>query len=188
MILRKICLYCGLTPQRVFGKTGRAYVLTRIDNYNHAARFSRWAALVDLDREPNCVPEFVSKVLPHPSRCMSFRVAVRSVESWLLADRERLARFLAVSEAVVPADPDALADPKAAMLTLARRSSSSRIRRDMVPRAQGGAVEGPAYASRLQEFVNQISASWRVSVAARNSGSLRRCVAALRRLRHCAPE
>jgi hypothetical protein len=104
---------------------------------------------------------------------------VREVEAWLLADADRIAEFLRVAGSRVPRDPEALVDPKAAMVGLARASRRRDIREDMVPRQESGRPVGPAYASRLIEFA---SSFWRPDVAARQSDSLRRALDSLRRL------
>src|ERR1035441_9429449 len=69
-----------------------------------------------------CVPEVLPRWLPAPSRLMRLRVAVRELESWLLADSERIAKFLGVAVAEIPADPDSVPDPKRLMVQLARSS------------------------------------------------------------------
>ena len=113
---------------------------------------------------------------------MCFRVAVRELEAWILSDSERVADFLGVSPGRVPANPDLLTDPKATMVGLAQASRRNDIRQDMVPRPGSGQRVGPAYASRIIEFVQDTGGGWRPDIAERNSDSLRRCVAAIRRL------
>jgi hypothetical protein len=54
------------------------------------------------------------------------RVAVREVESWVLADRRRIANFLSAPLNSIPMDPEQLDDPKMALLTLARAHARSR--------------------------------------------------------------
>jgi len=113
---------------------------------------------------------------------MYFRVAVRAVESWLLADAERLATFLGVPATSIPPDPDAESDPKRTLIGLAQRSRRSAIREDIVPRRGSGSRVGPGYAGRLIEFVLTAEDRWRPSAAVQRSDSLRRCVEALRAL------
>jgi hypothetical protein len=107
---------------------------------------------------------------------MCFRVAVHEVEAWLLADRQQMARFLGVNPAKIPQTPDSLGDPKRTLVNLARDSPRRDLREDMVPRPNSGRWEGPAYASRLIEFVHRF---WRPSAAESRSESLRRCRLAL---------
>jgi hypothetical protein len=103
---------------------------------------------------------------------MCFRIAVRSVEAWLLADREGLARFLGVPPVRIPADPDQLPRPKETLVQLATRSLRRVIRQDVVPRPGRGRPVGPAYSSQLIDF---IESSWCPGLAAGFSDSLRRC-------------
>lgn len=128
--------------------------------------------LVDLDRDAECAPPLVAEWLPAPAPLMRFRVAVRAVEAWLLADRETIAAFLRVSLSRIPDDTDALPDPKRYLVSLARGSRRRDIREDMVPRDGSGRSVGRAYSSRLVEFVDQM---WRPDEAARHSESLRHC-------------
>jgi hypothetical protein len=53
------------------------------------------------------------------------------------------------------------------------------IREDMLPRRGSGRPIGPAYTSRMIEFVEN---NWRPEVAARSSDSLRRCLVRLREI------
>jgi hypothetical protein len=110
---------------------------------------------------------------------MIFRVAVRQVESWLLADAARLARFLRVRRSRVPADPDGLPHSKIALVDLARHSSSRTIREEMVPRPGSGRPTGPGYVGRMIEF---IESHWEPADAATNSDSLQRCLNRLRQV------
>ena len=113
---------------------------------------------------------------------MCFRVAVRAIESWLLADREGLAHYLRIGRSIVPADPDNLLDPKGTVIELARRSRKRDIREDMSPRPGSGRRVGPAYTSRLIEFVEDRDNGWRPDVAVGASDSLRRCIVGIREL------
>lgn len=65
------------------------------------------------------------------------------------------------------------------MVNLGRRSRKRAIRKDMVPRHGSGRTVGPAYASRLIEFV---STEWRPAVAAERSDSLKRAIRCLQEL------
>jgi hypothetical protein len=113
---------------------------------------------------------------------MCFRVVVRAIESWLLADRARIARYLGVSKAIVPDDPDALDNPKQHLINLARRSRRRAILDEIVPRQTSGRIVGPLYTSWVIEFASNLEGGWRPRVAAERSQSLRRCIGALGRL------
>ena len=87
-----------------------------------------------------------------------------------------MALFLHVASARVPADPEAIADPKRVMVDLAAHSRRTDIRLDMVPRQGSGRSEGPAYTSRLIEYVSDVRDGWRPHIAAASCDSLRRCL------------
>lgn len=175
-VVRRLAKRAGLEMGSVYGKNGKDHLRQRIGGYNNAARFSLWIILVDLNFEAECAPPLRNSWLPQPADKMCFRVAVRKVESWLLGDRERIAKFLRVRTVRIPPSPDALPDPRDAMLALAAQSRRLDIREDMLPRPGSGRPIGPAYTSRMIEFVENY---WRPEVAARSSDSLRRCLTRL---------
>jgi hypothetical protein len=158
--------------------------LSKLPAYNAAARQLPWFALVDLDNWQGCVGDYVAARLGPGNPGMRFRVAVRAVEAWLLADGERLSHFLAVASSRLPADPDQLPNPKLAMVNLARHSRSQSIRQDMVPKESTGAVVGPLYSARLRAFA---STTWSPAEAALRSASLTRCLRAVATLADFAP-
>jgi len=153
-----------------------------ITGYNNAARFAPWIVLVDLDHDCDCAPPFARKWLVNPSDGMCFRVAVRAIEAWLLADRERLAQLLGVRMTWLPTDPDSLDDPKRELINLARRSRRRVVREDLVPRLGSGRSVGPLYTTCMIEFVRDEIAGWRLDQAALASRSLARCISRLREL------
>ncbi len=180
----RVLRHVGLPPGRPFGRSGRADLFARLPRYNQAAGYGPWMALVDLETSPSCVADFVMEHLPNPSQCMRFRVAVHAIESWLMADNETLARFLRVSEARLPLDPDVIQRPKQHLIDIARHSRIARIRFGVVPRAGSGASQGPLYTSLLQDFVMNY---WQPDVAAQNSPSLNKCIVRLQTLPACIP-
>lgn len=183
-VLRRLGEHTGICVGSVHGKKGKRYLQDKIANYNQAARFSPWVVLVDLDGEFECAPSLRARWLPAPARHMCFRVAVRAVESWLLADRASIARFLGIGQRKVPSSVDDLDDPKQTLIDLARTSRRSAIREDMAPRRGSGRSVGPAYTSRMMEFVRaQGERRWQPSLAAEVSPSLSRCIDALAQLR-----
>ena len=152
---------------------GKPNLLRALDGYNNAARISPWIVLIDLNGDDDCAPPFVTRHMPSPATQMVFRVCVRQVESWLLADRERIARFLRVSQARIPRNPDSEPDSKEALIGIARRSSDRLIREEMVPSPGSGRRVGPGYVARILEFIQN---RWDPSVAAGHSESLDRCL------------
>lgn len=171
-VLRRLIVEAGAVPGSICGRDGKHYLRDRIKGYNSAARHAPWIVFVDLDHDEECAPPLRRAWLPQPARYMLFRVVVRAIEAWLLADRDRLASFLGISAARVPDNPDGLSDPKHALVQLAAKSRRREIREDMAPRPASGRPIGPAYTSRLMQFAAE---EWNPKVAARNSPSLCRC-------------
>jgi hypothetical protein len=163
----------------VYGSKGKPFILNRLAGYNEAARFSAWLVLCDLDGDSECAPDFVANYLPQREPGMCFRIAVREVEAWLLADRESLSEFLSVSPSHIPENPEAVPDPKGEMVAIAARSKRKSVREDMVPRPESGRAVGPAYASRLSEFAVE---AWRPEIAATVAPSLMSAIVCLKSL------
>jgi hypothetical protein len=172
-VVRTLLGHVGREAGTIYVQGGKPRLLAKLGGFNAAARFSPWVVLVDLNGDAACAPDFVTETIPAPSVHMIFRVAVRQVEAWLMADRERLARYLRVSQARVPNDPEAEVDAKQTMVNVARASRDRRVRQDMVPTPGGGRKTGPNYAGRLIEFATQ---RWRPDVAAARADSLNRCM------------
>jgi len=174
-VLCRLLVHVGAKPGTIYGRQGKGFLKKNIQGYNNAARFMPWVVLVDLDA-CDCPPALINTWLPRPQPLIRLRVAVREVESWLMADRERLARFLGVTRTRIPSRPDEESNSKQTMVNLARRSRRSAIKADMVPREGSGIAVGPAYTSRLIEFAET---RWDPGVAARLSDSLRGCIESL---------
>ena len=96
-VVRKLIAHAGATPGDVYGRQGKSFLRQRIAGYNNAAQRMPWIVLVDLDLDNDCAPPLRDAWLPQPAPYLCFRVAVRKVEAWLLADAERLASFLRVA-------------------------------------------------------------------------------------------
>lgn len=181
-VVRSLLRHVGAMPGGIYGKNGKEHIRQKIRGYNNGARHNPWIVLVDLDHDAECAPPLRGSWLADLAPRMCFRIAVREVEAWLPADCERIASFLGVSRSGIPTDPETLDDPKATMVNLAQHSRRREIREDMVPRAGSARMIGPAYSSRLIEFVSTSPKPWRPDVACNLSESLRRSVACLKRL------
>jgi hypothetical protein len=182
-VLRRAARHVGGDLGNVYGRDGKGRLKANIGGYNNAARRAPWVVLVDLDHDHPCAPPLCDEWLANPSRGMCFRVAVRQVEAWLLADAEEAARFLSVSRARIPSHPESLSHPKHALVQIAEGSRRRAIREGLVPERGSGRVVGRLYNPLLRDFVR---VEWRPEVAAERADSLRRCLDALRRLRRHA--
>jgi hypothetical protein len=177
-VVRRLIAWAGGHPGSVYGKNGKPDLRQKINGYNEAAKRTLWLVLVDLNSEADCAPRLRHDWLPTPAPRLCFRVAIRQVEAWLMADAETLATFLKVKPHTIPANPEALPNAKAEMVNIARNSRRSDIRKDMVPRQNSGRAVGPAYSSRLIEYAEK---HWRPEVAAQRADSLRRAIDCLKR-------
>jgi hypothetical protein len=175
----RLIRHVGADPGPVYGRSGKLHLRDKIGGYNAAARHAPWLVLVDLDREDDCAPPLRMRWIPHPAPQLCFRVVVRAVEAWLMADAEGIAAFLGIARGRVPANPEAEGEPKQALVNLARAARSRAIQRDIVPREGSGRSVGPAYSSRLIEFASD---EWQPERACARSDSLRRAVTCLRNL------
>ncbi|MGA2866222.1 MAG: hypothetical protein ABSF95_17250 [Verrucomicrobiota bacterium] len=162
-----------------YGKRGKDHLRQNISRFNQAAVHKPFIILTDLDDE-DCPPGLISRWLPSGPHCnLILRIAVREVESWLVADAERFARFLGVGEARLPQWPDLIPDPKADLVQLARRSRKRDIREDLIPASGSTSKVGRNYAGQLIQFA---SGGWTADAAAcQRSPSLRKGLLSLRK-------
>jgi hypothetical protein len=155
----------------VYRRGGFGYLRKNIDGWNKAAKGTPFLVLTDLD-EHVCPTQLIAdwlSVPKHPN--LLFRVAVHEVESWVLADRENLSRFIRVPVSAIPAHVDDILDAKAALVALGMKSRSKLIRESIMPRRGSTAKQGPGYNGCIGQFVRE---QWDVSVAQANSPSLAR--------------
>jgi hypothetical protein len=180
VVLRRIADHVGFSVGSVYGRKGKPYLLKTLAGFNNAARFSPWIVILDLDRDHECAPTAITAWLPHPAKQMFCRVAVRAIEAWLLADRDRIAAMLAISPQRISRDPDLLDDPKRHLIELARNSNRAEIRASIVPRAGSGRSVGPSYNAKMIEFIT--AGRWRIDTARNSSASLQRALDRLEEL------
>jgi len=175
-VAKRLLKHSGLEVGTVYGRNGKPDLLRRLSNYNQAAQYAPWFIVVDLDMDSQCPSQALSKWLPVPSKGMRFRIAVRAVEAWLMADKENMAQFLGVSSSRLEHNFDLDPNPKETLVKIARHSRHRSIRDDIVARPMSGARVGPLYVPQLTRFVNEL---WRPDTASIESESLRRCLQAL---------
>ena len=175
-VCQRLAAEAGFDDLRIMAQGNKQELDKRLPGFNAAARHVPWFVLRDLDRDAICPVIWLKRRRFEPSRWMSFRLAVRQIESWLLADR-LLADFLRIPANKVPSDPDALDDAKQALVNLGRKSRSRKIREGLVPAAHATAKVGPLYSALVTEFSLSY---WDPARAASRSDSLSRTRAALR--------
>jgi hypothetical protein len=170
----------GFAVGTVFNRGGNGYLRRTATGWNNAAKGIPFLLLTDLDATP-CATELVETWISEPVHPnFIFRVAVREVEAWLLADRINFAQFLKISPSLITLNPDDVQNPKETLIALTRRSPLSQKRARIVPKENSTAKQGRDYNSCLIEFVNL---QWDSSQAALNSKSLARCKHHLSRFR-----
>lgn len=174
----------GMEPMPTFIGGGKTQLDPKLPGYNQAARRSAWLVLRDLDHDDagGCVPRLIEDLLGSaPSAGMAFRIAVREVEAWLLADAAGCTRFFRVSAANVPRDVEALSSPKRSLVDMCRSSRKREIRDGIVPTHGSRRDVGDSYVALLREFVHD---TWDPQRARQAAPSLDRAILALERLRN----
>jgi len=162
-------------------KNGFGYLKSKSRDFNKVAKnVMPVFLLTDLDHVP-CPPALIAAWLPDgPHRRLLFRVAVREVESWLMADRASIAEFLRVPLAKVPTRPDDLSDPKRTLLGLVRRYAGRALKRELLPADPTTSLIGLGYNDQLSRFARE---QWRCDQAADASPSLARTIRRLEQFR-----
>ncbi len=176
--LRKLADDAGLPVTSDIDAGGKGNIDRELLKYCAMGRSFPLLVVRDLDHDDECPGAFVAALRLRPTRWFRFRLAVRELESWILADADGLSRFLRVDAKWLPRQPDAEEDPTLTLLKVAQRAPAT-IRRALLPRSGDASVVGPLYEAKLIEFGER---SWDVARAARRSPSLRRARTALRAL------
>jgi hypothetical protein len=157
-------------------KDGSGYLRSSLHKFCQMARREYVLLLTDLDKH-HCAPGLIATWTggqPLPAKLL-FRVPVREIEAWLLADRLGFAQLMQVDEARVPPDPDTLPDPKQALLTVARHAARS-VRVELIASRGALASQGLGYNRVLSNYIETV---WDIDRAAERSPSLRRLVVRL---------
>lgn len=160
---------------KCYSRGGFGYIKDKICGFNNAARGTPFLVLADLEAE--CPPAQIKAWLPvpkHPN--LLFRIAVREVESWLMADGKGFASFLGIRRSLIPSNVDEIHDPKQCLIALAKESRKRELCQAIVPPPNSTAKVGPDYNGRLSSFVFNI---WNIVEARKNSVSLRRTLDAI---------
>lgn len=152
-------------------KNGAGYLRSRFRNFCEIARLTPVLLVADLDTNtcPSALIEDWSRRDRNPGQLL-FRVAVRQIESWILADREGIAKFLSVRVVHIPKTPDALTNAKQSLLRVAQKAPR-KIREELVADRGAIASQGLGYNDLLSRFVRT---SWNPKNAASRSDSLDR--------------
>ena len=158
-------------------RDGFGYLKSRMKNWQELARQRTVLLLTDLDQKACPVvlrEEWLDGMALHAG--LLFRVAVREIESWVLADHAGF-RVLIGDKGKLPPAPDELPDPKQHLLRLARLAPRD-VRQDLVIVEGSRLRQGLGYNQRL---VGWVRSHWDPGRAAERSPSLARARAALSR-------
>lgn len=164
---------------------GFGYLKANLDKFSAIARRQPVLLLTDLDRKA-CAPAFIADWMgakPLPPHLL-FRVAVREVEAWLLADTEGLRAFLSLASARFPSRPEERLDPKADLVQICQKVKPKSLREELVPEKGSTAKVGVGYNLHMTRFVRD---HWSPARAAENAPSLARARRRLAELAATAP-
>lgn len=169
----------GLEVGSKLRRGGNGYLRSRIPNFCQMAHTQPVLLITDLDRM-ECPTVLMREWFGQREKppAFLFRVAVREIESWLLADHDAMRGLLGPKAPKLPDAPDNLADAKQELLRIARRAPRD-VRDDLVVQAGTVASQGLGYNARLCAWVRE---SWDASRAAERSPSLQRARTRLREL------
>ena len=173
--IRKLVIEAGFAEYTAIDAAGCGNIDRDLDKYNEMAKGMPIVVLRDLDNSAPCGAALVQKLVPNPSRGLCLRIAVRELESWVMADASGFSRFTGIDEKWLPANPDAEKDPTLALIKVAAHAPA-RIRRMLLPAKGSSAIVGPLYEAKLIEFGER---GWSPIRAAKRSPSLKRARQAL---------
>lgn len=154
----------------IAGKKGNDYIKQGLKGFNDASKAIPHIIITDLDRI-KCAPFLISSWTDFPIKnTLLFRIAVKTSDAWILADRKSFSNFFGVPLNKIPLDTETIADPKRFIITLAR-NSRKKFAKELVP--MGNAIQGPGYNLYLQKFVLN---HWNPEDASNSNQSLKKAV------------
>lgn len=166
-------------PPRLLRKNGFGYLRSKIDSWRKMSSQHIVIVLTDLDKK-ECPLVLLKDWLGAGMNCppnLLLRIAVREIESWLLADHQALIKLIG-NRGQLPTDPDMLPNPKQYLLKLVRNAPRA-VREDLIRQKVAISSQGIGYNRRLVEFVKS---EWIPERAATRSPSLSRARLAIRRM------
>jgi hypothetical protein len=174
------CTAINLDSLIVLPTSGNGYLKIRLDNFCEAARNGqRVFILTDLDKI-SCPPMLLTKwfsntkwVVEQASlKRLLFRVVVREIEAWIMADREGFAQLLGISCNKIQRNIEDIGDPKNYLFKLAKIANRN-VRQELLIEKRGVASRGPGYDELLTYFVSN---HWCPVRASENSPSLKKAI------------
>ena len=175
LVLRKITSYVGdITLSAVDVTGGYGKIKKQIRSYNRAARSYPFIILTDLDKAM-CPTKLKTDWLygDQQEESLLFRIVVREIETWLVADTINFASFLNISHNHMKLDVELILDPKLYIFSLVNKPRVPReIKRGILP-SDAEARVGPNYNFILGDY---IAKKWDIDNARARSNSLERAI------------
>lgn len=181
-VARRILLSKNIPIGTARGFHGKGYIDSKHSSYYNASRnvpYQHYLVIRDLDTS-DCVKKLLARISPGRSKKFIFRVAIKEIETWLIADSDNFAEYLGVHKSRLQIDPESIEDPKRFIVNLAAGSRKREIRRALRSDGSGGISYGSGFNSTMIEFVQ---AKWDFDSAASKSESLFRALAAIDELK-----
>ncbi|MEO5661026.1 MAG: hypothetical protein ABIQ90_14710 [Polaromonas sp.] len=159
-----------VTPGLLLRRDGFGYLRSGMNNWRQLAQHQTVLILTDLDQVacPFALRADWLGNKPPPANLM-LRIAVREVESWVLADHDAMRKLIG-QKGTLPPSPDTLPDPKQHLLKLAKLAARP-VRLDLLKETGAVASQGIGYNHRLTVWIRS---DWSPERAAQRSPSLQR--------------
>jgi hypothetical protein len=158
---------------------GNGYLKTKCQNFNQMAKRHPVLLITDLDNStcPSALIQnwFGGSVV---NENLKFRVAVKEIESWLLADHSGMTKLLGKGANSIVENPDQLHNPKEYLLQCAKRAPRD-VKNDLIRSRGALATQGLGYNARLCAFAKD---EWAPENASQRSNSLARAMQRLREM------
>lgn len=173
-----------LVVDQVIGHQGYGFLKLKLRALNQAAH-NGVVSVVVADLDAHETPELLRRswldLDLHPN--LIFRVAVREIEAWLLADAIGMSEFLGIPEGRIPVDIERVGNPKELVVNLARRSRKASIKKALVPGVGSSSCVGLEYNDFMLGYTRS---HWSLARAMERSESMRRAHAAIREFQFVA--
>ena len=108
-----------------FGKIKRDIL-----KYNNAAKNKPFLIITDLDKKEcavSLIEDWFNNTEKEPE--LIFRVAVKEIDAWILADKKGIAKTLNISPDIIPSEPEKIDNPKELLMQLAKKIKKQKNQR-----------------------------------------------------------
>lgn len=146
---------------------GKEALDRRLNGLIAGARYRRTLVLRDLDHDAACPGVLRQHLLAGEPEGLCLRIAVRSIEAWLMADHDGFASEFGLRPSTIPREPEVLAYPKVTAKDMIGRTTK---------RAYRQAPEPQIFGLWLSDFARE---NWQPARAAARSPSLARAITRL---------